>query len=186
MIKTIFKNLQVYFNQNWKHLCLQDPLFCLNDKKNEITWNNYITQESYDSYYEYYDWVFNNGQYSIRLGDDSLLQVYYKGDKINNKCNIIKAKLSYLPFIDLPSIYFRFDYDIDSYKPFTHNTCHIHFGYNNELARLTLKKFPMPSEFIKFVLSTNYNIGSNCYFDSKKFIHTLSDNELFNHYIDFL
>ena len=123
---------------------------------NNILWNNYLPREPYQDYEHYYDWTFDNMQYSFMLGDDSLIQLAYtvSGNSLSNGC------LAYIPHPvaceDNGLVYVRLDCDPQAHRDFVHTMYHAHIGSPDAKMRISLRQFPLPSQFLDFVLVTGY------------------------------
>ena len=61
---------------------------------------------------------------------------------------------------------------------------HIHFGYKNDDLRVSLHKYPLPSQFVAFLLNSKEKVAV---FDKDKFFPSLDDlKELYNHKFEFV
>ena len=174
-INKILTSLEKLYRHNYKLII--NPNFTSHN--NELVWGKYKENKSFEEYDEYYNWIMNEGQYSLMFLDNSAIQIkiQFKDDKL------IKASYSYIPQPDNEYIYLRFDLDNKSSRDFVHTDYHIHFGYNNKHIRVSLHCFPSPTELIEFILAFIYN-NKRFYkkYDSK-FTPSLDElNTKYHHY----
>lgn len=149
-IKDMFLDLRKFYNEHYRFLL--NPFYTLFDNK-ILSWKNYDLYQHFDLYEEYFRWVTNEFQYSIMLSDGSVIQIYAEEGQNGE---IVKANYSFLPNTNTKFEYFRFDLDSPNKKDYTHTIYHVHFGHNKPEMRLSLYQFPLPSEFIKFILAALY------------------------------
>jgi hypothetical protein len=177
-MRDYYSNLETFYNQNHKKLI--NPNFIWRDDK--LTWNNRLGWLKEHNYEKYFQWLINEKQYSLLLTDGAALQIYYEFYKDALKI----ASLSFYPVPESGFEPFRFDLDIDAAKDYHHTHYHIHYGYNTKGMRMPLYRFPMPSEYIKFVLA--YVYAENSFYNFKKdlFLDNLDDLECkYNHSLKF-
>lgn len=183
-LEKIYNNLFTFYNMNYRKYMLTDPRFYLNDAL-QLTWYNHITNESFENYEQYYDWVFDNVQYSLKLDDDSLLQFFFEAEREGKKNHAKKGSMAYLPNPRNYSEYFRFDVDLKREENYVHTSYHIHFGYRSKNVRFTLNRFPMPSEFVRFIFFLHYGEWVE-EFNKNNFWETLEERNIkYNHALDF-
>jgi hypothetical protein len=155
---------------------------------NAVSWENYRTNEKFETYNEYYNWVINKIQYSFMLKDESAIQIFLEGERSGKKDNyvLVKGKMAYLPRPDKYSEYFRFDVDYKKANDYDHTAYHAHFGYRSKDVRFSLYQFPTPSEFVKFVLFIDYGYHY-MHFNSKNFFDDLDLlGNKYNHNLSFV
>lgn len=183
-IQSLFYDLDTFYKANFKEHKLINPRYEMTF--NTLSWEKHISNEKFDFYPQYYEWAVNKIQYSFMLEDESIIQIYYEGERIKKKYIVTKGSMAYLPRPDKYSEYFRFDVDYKKAQHFNHTAYHIHFGYRAKDVRFSLFHFPTPSEFIKFILFLDYQktIAS---FKSKNFFDDLDTikNE-YNHILSFV
>ncbi len=180
-IRALHHNLDIFYKSNFEKWSMSNPLYAISPDKKTLTWYNYQTKQSFYSYEEYYAWVADNLQYSIALGENILLQIFYQ--ELEN--GVSKGSLSFLPHPDLLMTYMRFDMDKNNWKHYYHNSFHIHFGYRSEELRFSLNRFPHPSEFIRFCL---FLMGNDEFenFNRNRFFNDLTTfGERHSHIFDF-
>lgn len=180
-VKNLYNNLLTTYNLYYSKYDLQNPLFCMKGN-NVLTWHSYLSKEYFHSYEEYYNWVVSNSQYSMAIGENVLVQLYYE----EHKGEIYKASLTFLPSPDSLMCYFRFDMDTVNVANYYHNSYHINFGYNSDDIRFTLTRFPYPSEFIKFILFLCGNSEFTTHSTGHFFLDLSTKGELFTHFFDFI
>jgi hypothetical protein len=146
LISKLHTNLKIAYSENSSKHEIINPFFVWNG--NTVSWNNYLGKNPHGNYEEYFQWVYDNNQFSFEVADFCVAQVYYevKEEKIE------KASLAFLPFPNLSHQYLRFDLDHEAARDFEHCSYHVHFGYPSNMVRLALFNYPWPSEFMKFVL----------------------------------
>ena len=192
LINELYNNLNIFYNQNWNKFRLINPLFIIDNSSNSLTWANYKSKESFDTYEEYFYWTLDNNQYSLMIDELGLVQIFYhfKNNSVNN------SSLSYLPNPEITSEYFRFDLDERGINDFSHTFYHFQFSYPFNNFRIPIKSFPYPSEFLNYILfllglKELKNFNKNNSFedlDSLQLKNRLNENKgfLYNHCIDFL
>lgn len=149
-IRSLRANLDTFYNLNFRKYNLVNPYYIIDSSTNSLTWINYRHDEYFDNYPDYFNWVIDNGQFSLEIRGKGLIRVYFK---LVDEENLI-ASMSFLPNPDLYSTYFRFDMDKSRKADYIHSSYHVHFGYNNFAYRLPLFHYPWPSEFLLFSLFT--------------------------------
>ncbi|OPD59415.1 hypothetical protein [Bacillus anthracis] len=183
-IQSLYYDLQTFYNANRRAHHFLNPRYEMN--YNTLTWEKHIPNEKFDTYHEYYDWAVNKIQYSFMLQDESIVQIFFEGEPKKKKFIVTKGSMAYLPRPDKYSEYFRFDVDYKSAQHFNHTAYHVHFGYRAKDVRFSLFHFPAPSEFIKFILSLDYNQPQQC-FNAQNFFKDLDEiNNNYNHSLRFV
>ncbi len=178
-LTNLLSDLRIFYNLNFNEFNLLNPFFYINSSSNSLTWKNYISEESFDTYEEYYQWVVSNNQYSLTFGEDALIRIHFKKKGTN-----WFASMAFLPDPSINSTYFRFDMDFSEQKDFIHSSYHIHFGYNSNRFRISLMSYPYPSQFLYFIA---FLLGYHkCkHFDNSKFFPSLdSIPEVYNHFLN--
>lgn len=183
-IKSVFNDLDTFYKAYSRQYKFMNPRYA--KTYNSLSWENHISNEKFDSYEEYYQWVIDKIQYSLLLGDESAVQIYFEGERKGKKYEIKKGSMAYLPNPKKYSEYFRFDLDYKNSEHYNHTAYHIHFGYKAKDVRFSLLSMPLPSEFIKFILFLDYNVEYE-YFNDKNFLPDLDklDNK-YNHILQLI
>lgn len=179
-IRHLYTNLNQFYNLEYRDFHLLNPKYIINGSK--LTWSKYVPRENQETYEEYFQWVLDQGQFSLQIGDFAVIQIFFEED-MNHE--VYRGSLSFLPEPTYLYSYFRFDFDSLANINYTHNSYHVNFGYKSDDLRFSLKRFPYPSEFIKFALflTAKKEIAS---FPGTNFFTDLdSMKEDYNHCIDF-
>lgn len=153
LLQDLFSDLRSYYIQNY--MVLSNPNFIRQDDL--LTWPNYEPWPSGVNYADYYQWVIDKLQHSFVLEDGSCLQIHYR----IKKERIANASLAFVPsplqVEDRGLVYFRFDCDIDAQRDFVHTSYHVHFGDPDTTTRISLHRFPIPSDFLRFAMLVSYD-----------------------------
>ncbi len=153
-IQRIYYDVEQFYNKNYNKYDLINKFYCRHD--NTLTWHKYESHICNGSYINEYQWINNNNQYSFIIGDGHCVQLYYE---YNSNDELVKANLAFCPNISenfSESDYVRFDCDVDSHKDYVHTSYHAHFGYNS-ISRISIYRFPMPIEFLNFIIMQYFN-----------------------------
>lgn len=178
-LTNLYSDLHTFYNQNFRQLSLVNPLYCRDNSIDALTWDDYLSEESFDYYDDYYQWVLSNNQYSLAFGEEALVRIFFK-----NGGNHWFASMAFLPDPEINSTYFRFDMDLPKHKDFIHSSYHIHFGYNSDRFRISLMNYPYPSQFLYFIafLLGSYECEN---FNKEKFFPDLDSlTEAYNHVLN--
>lgn len=184
-LEKVYANLHTFYNIYYRKYTLTDPRFYMNELL-QLTWYDHLPNEAFENYEQYYDWVFDNVQYSLKLEDDSLLQFFFEAEREGKKNKIKKGSMAYLPNPRSFSDYFRFDIDLKREENYAHTSYHIHFGYRSKDVRFALNKLPLPSEFIRLIFFLHYGEVLE-EFNKDNFWETLEERNIkYNHILDFV
>jgi len=146
LINKLETNLKIAFSENSMKHEVVNPFFIRSG--NTISWGNYLGKNPQQYYDSYFQWVYDNYQFSFEITDLCVAQLYYEF----SEDKITKASLAFLPYPHLSHQYLRLDLDHEATRDFDHCSYHVHFGYPSNMVRLALFNFPWPSEFMKFIL----------------------------------
>lgn len=151
-IQKIYYELELFYNINSRKYGLIDRFFCRNE--NVISWHKYESHHKFKTYEDCYNWIINNNQYSFKFQEGHCVQLYYEFDTDK----LSKASLNFYPNPDIydGNDYVRFDCDLGSHRDYIHTSYHAHFGYNSNY-RISIYRFPMPQEFLNFIIVQYYN-----------------------------
>lgn len=177
----VHNDLKQFYDHNYGDFQLNNAFFCVNDKKDALTWANYLAEENFESYEEYYGWVVGNSQYSLAFGDMAVVRIYFRGME-----EIQFASMAFLPNPANKMPYFRLDLDYAGAKDYVHSSYHVHFGYANNQMRFSLMNYPYPSQYLSFLaFLLGYRDCEN--FDNGKFFTSLDEfSDKYNHYLNFV
>lgn len=176
---SLYSDLDIFYKANSRKYNLLNPRYKFDNRV--LSWQNHISNEKFETYPEYFEWVISEVQYSLMLSDESVVQIYFEGEKNKKKFVITKGSMAYLPRPDKYSEYFRFDVDAINARDFDHTAYHIHFGYKAKDTRFCMFEFPFPSEFIKLILSMDYGISFETFNPKKVFKNLDSFGSKYNH-----
>lgn len=138
-------DLHTFYNANYRRWKLQNPSFV--QKDGCLTWRNRVGINHEEDYEKLYQQVIDDVQYSLMIENRAVVQIYYQ----SSHGKVTDAALAFIPEPGTGLEYFRLDFDLRRAKHFSHTTYHAHFGFHCKEMRFSIKEFPYPSQFLRFI-----------------------------------